>query len=157
MKCSRVCCGFHLLSAKLSQWNDSALGSSRYPLEGSLKVRKSLQAGSKSNQEQQDLNPGFNHPLKPLMELFNGARPLCAAVTCAQILGGPEGAVGAWGRAGIASVVLQLLINICLSISIHGSAVRNLDQVGGMVIEMSGCFICSQEGEMSFSRLAWVS
>lgn len=65
-----------MLSAKLSQWNDSALGSSRYPLEGSLKVRKSLQAGSKSYQEQQDLNPGFNHPLKPLMELFNGARLL---------------------------------------------------------------------------------
>lgn len=61
------------------------------------------------------------------------------------------------GELGCACVVLQLLINICLRISIHGSAIRNLDQVGGIVIKMSGCFICSQERELSFSRLAWVS
>lgn len=61
------------------------------------------------------------------------------------------------GELACAGGVLQLHINICLSIRIHGSVIRNLAQVGGIVIKMSGCFICSQERELSFSRVAWSS
>lgn len=50
-------------------------------------VRKSLQAGSKSYQEPQDLLDLITPETS--MKLFYGARALGAAVTCAQILRGP--------------------------------------------------------------------
>lgn len=78
-----------------------------------------------------------------------------------MLLSNPLWSVGSCGcfggELGCACVVLQLHTNICPGISIHGAVIRNLAQVGGMVIKMSGCFICSQEGELSFCRLAWVS